>query len=182
MASDLLRQGVVTAERLADGSVSEEDVRVLWQAVEAAVPFPYEYQHSLEYALSATLGPSESVNGVTAAAYAAIAVAYVATGDESYTEAFVAAKEGEQREQLRLLRDIIGNPFRPVTVDSAWLTSTVVALANGIYAERAFDRLPILADTLMDAGCDNDDVLNHCRGDDPHVRGCWVVDLLTGRS
>jgi hypothetical protein len=81
-----------------------------------------------------------------------------------------------------LLRDIFGNPFRPVSVEPSWLTSTVVALAEGIYQERAFDRLPILADALMDAGCDNADVLGHCRGDGPHVRGCWVVDMLTGRT
>jgi hypothetical protein len=54
----------------------------------------------------------------------------------------------------------------------------VVALARGIYADRAFDRLPILADALQDAGCENTDLLAHCRGEGPHVRGCWVVDLL----
>lgn len=80
------------------------------------------------------------------------------------------------------IRDLFGNPYRPVAVEPSWLTSTVVALANGIYEERAFDRMPILADALQDAGCDNDDVLTHCRGDSPHVRGCWVVDLLTGRA
>lgn len=82
-----------------------------------------------------------------------------------------------------LFRDVFGNPFRPVELDPSWLTSTVVALAEGIYAEKAFDRMPILADALQDAGCDSDALLNHCR--DPlaaHVRGCWAVDLLTGRS
>ncbi|HUR53245.1 MAG TPA: hypothetical protein VMZ71_03895 [Gemmataceae bacterium] len=81
-----------------------------------------------------------------------------------------------------VIRDIFGNPFRSVAVDPKRLTSTVVAQAEGIYAERAFDRMPILADALQDAGCDNDDVLNHCRGDGPHARGCWVVDLLTRRE
>jgi hypothetical protein len=82
----------------------------------------------------------------------------------------------------RLFHDIIPNPFRPVQPDPAWLTSDVLALARGIYEERAFDRMPILADALQDAGCDNDDVLNHCRGSGPHVRGCWVVDLLLGKQ
>jgi hypothetical protein len=81
-----------------------------------------------------------------------------------------------------LLRDVIGNPFRPVTVDPAWLMSTVRALAAVIYADRAFDRLPILADAIEDAGCDSADILAHCRGDGPHVRGCWVVDLLLGKE
>jgi hypothetical protein len=84
--------------------------------------------------------------------------------------------------QAQLLRDVIGNPFRPVALDPRWLTSTVVALAAGIYADRAFDRLPILADALEDAGCDSADILAHCRSDGPHARGCWVVDLVLGKS
>ncbi len=81
-----------------------------------------------------------------------------------------------------LLRCIFGNPFRPVAVDPQWLTSTVTQLAQGIYDDRAFDRLPILADALQDAGCDNADVLNHCRDNGPHARGCWVVDLVLGKA
>lgn len=87
----------------------------------------------------------------------------------------------EQRAQCNILRDIFGNPFRPVTLDAAWLAwnnGTVVKLAQAIYDERAFDHLPILADALEDAGCHHEDILTHCRGTGPHVRGCWVVDLL----
>jgi hypothetical protein len=83
---------------------------------------------------------------------------------------------------VALLRDIFGNPFRPVAVDPSWRTSAAVALADGIYADRAFDRLPVLADALEDAGCDSGDVLAHCRSGGPHVRGCWAVDLLLGKS
>jgi hypothetical protein len=75
-----------------------------------------------------------------------------------------------------------GNPVCPMAVDPAWLTSTVVSLAQGIYDDRAFDRLPILADALQDAGCEDPDVLGHCRSDGPHVRGCWVVDLVLGKA
>jgi hypothetical protein len=82
----------------------------------------------------------------------------------------------------RLVRCILGNPFRPATLDPNWKTSTVLALARGIYDERAFDRLPILADALQDAGCDNEEMLSHCRGDGPHARGCWVVDLVLGKA
>jgi hypothetical protein len=77
-----------------------------------------------------------------------------------------------------LLADIFANPFRPITLDSSWLTSTVVALATGIYNDRAFDRMPILADALQDAGCENEEILNHCRGEGPHVLGCWLLDLI----
>jgi hypothetical protein len=80
------------------------------------------------------------------------------------------------------LRCIFGNPFRPVAVDPSWFTSDVLALAEGIYQEKAFDRMPILADALQDAGCDSDELLNHCRGDGPHVRGCWALDLVLGKS
>ncbi len=91
-------------------------------------------------------------------------------------------KERERVYQSVLFREIIGNPFRPATINPAWLTSTVIALANGIYEEKAFDRMPILADALQDAGCDNDEILQHCRGEGVHVRGCWVLDLVTGRK
>jgi hypothetical protein len=81
-----------------------------------------------------------------------------------------------------IIHCIFGNPFRPVAFDPAWRTETVVALATAIYAERAFDRMPILADALQEVGCDNDDILTHCRGDSPHARGCWVVDLVLSKS
>lgn len=75
-----------------------------------------------------------------------------------------------------------GDPACCVCVQHQWLTSTVVALAQGIRDENAFDRMPILADALQDAGCENADILDHCRGAGPHVRGCWVVDLLLCKS
>ena len=81
-----------------------------------------------------------------------------------------------------VLYEIFGNPFRPVTIDPAWLTATVVSLATAIYVERAFDRMPILADALEDAGCDNADILNHCRQPGEHVRGCWLLDILLAKE
>jgi hypothetical protein len=87
--------------------------------------------------------------------------------------------------QVQLLRDIFGNPFRLADISSSlvsWNDGTVVKLGQAIYADRAFDRLPILADALEDAGCDNADILVHCRGPGPHVRGCWVVDLILGKA
>jgi hypothetical protein len=63
-----------------------------------------------------------------------------------------------------------------------WNESTVTELAQAIYTDRAFDRLPILADALEEAGCTDAAILEHCRGPGPHVRGCWVVDLLLGKE
>jgi hypothetical protein len=80
-----------------------------------------------------------------------------------------------------IVREVFGNPFRSVSIDPSWLTSTVLTLAQGIYADRIFDRLPALADALQDAGCKNEDILNHCRQPGVHVWGCWAVDLLLGK-
>src|SRR5262249_19732568 len=82
-----------------------------------------------------------------------------------------------------LVRDLIGNPFRPPNaLNPAWRTPDVLGLARSAYYERAFDRLPILGDALEDAGCTDAVILDHCRGPGPHVRGCWVVDLILGKS
>jgi hypothetical protein len=81
---------------------------------------------------------------------------------------------------LGLIRDIF--PFHPITLSPSWLTSTVVSLAQQMYDSRDFSAMPILADALQDASCDNETILTHCRGAGPHVRGCFVIDLLTGRE
>jgi len=81
-----------------------------------------------------------------------------------------------------VFRDVFGNPFRPAAIDQSWVSSTVTALAQAIYEDRAFDRLPILADALEDAGCTDTDILAHCRAGGKHARGCWVVDLLLNRE
>jgi hypothetical protein len=83
--------------------------------------------------------------------------------------------------EVRVFRDIAGNPFRRTRMDPAWLawgSGTVLRLALRIHEERAFDCLPILADALEDAGCADEEILSHCRGPSPHVRGCWVIDGL----
>ncbi|HEV3439785.1 MAG TPA: hypothetical protein VG122_20635 [Gemmata sp.] len=79
------------------------------------------------------------------------------------------------------ISDIFGNPFHPVSIDQSWLTPTVLALAQQMYDSRDFSAMPILADALQDADCDNEDVLNHCRQLGEHIRGCFVVDLLLGK-
>ncbi|WP_315854118.1 hypothetical protein [Gemmata palustris] len=79
-------------------------------------------------------------------------------------------------------RDVLGNPFRSVAVDPSWLTTNVLTLAAQVYASRDFSAMPILADALQDAGCNSAEILDHCRAPGPHVRGCWVVDLLLGKT
>jgi hypothetical protein len=110
----------------------------------------------------------------------------VALGDE------IASDERYETEcgvLSNLLRCIIGNPFRPVTVSPAWQTPQVIALAQAGYEHRDLPsghldptRLAILADALEDAGCTDQTILNHLRGPGPHVRGCWAVDLILGKQ
>jgi hypothetical protein len=90
-------------------------------------------------------------------------------------------KDTEDAGQAALIREILGNPFQPAFAEPEWLTSTVLALVRGIHEELAFDRMPILADALQDAGCEDSYILDHCRNAGPHTRGCWVVDLLLGK-
>jgi hypothetical protein len=82
-----------------------------------------------------------------------------------------------------LVLEHFGDIENPVAFDSEWRTSTVVALAQHIHESRDFSTMPILADALQDAVCDNADILSHCRDTNAtHVRGCWVVDMVLGKS
>jgi hypothetical protein len=102
----------------------------------------------------------------------------------AYEEAAAAAGRPDfaalRAVQADRLRDILGNPFRRSRFDARWRTEDVIGLARGIDAGQAFDRLPLLGDALMDAGCNDEIILAHCRSAGPHVRGCWVVELALG--
>jgi hypothetical protein len=121
------------------------------------------------------------VNLEIAAAQSARIAAWVEENRVGQGNRAIAWKK-EMLGQSALLREIFGNPFRPVTVNPSWLTSNVTGIAQAIYDERDFEDLPVLGDALEDAGCDNADILNHCRQPGEHVRGCWVVDLILGKS
>jgi hypothetical protein len=102
-------------------------------------------------------------------------------GAESCLRALAPDTRAELPAQTALFRDVFGNPFRRARVRAEWLTTDVVALARTMYESRDFSAMPILADALQDAGCDNEYVLAHCREfGGVHVRGCWVVDLVLG--
>jgi hypothetical protein len=101
---------------------------------------------------------------------------------EALTAADAADITDEAAAQANLVRDIFGNPFRPVAFSPEWRTHTAVSLARRMYESREFSAMPILADALEDAGCDSEGVLNHCRGPGSHARGCWVVDLILAKE
>jgi hypothetical protein len=95
------------------------------------------------------------------------------------------AARGEQRAQCDLLRDIVGPVLPPPAVEEAWLLGSGGAtpkLAKAIYEEHAFDCLPILADALEEAGCNEAGLLGHLRGGGWHARGCWALDLVLGKE
>jgi hypothetical protein len=124
-----------------------------------------------------------------ASAFSSWAVAWeaqIASGIDSDAEPPHSFRRPEQRHQAGLIRDLFGNPFRPApTIERAtlaWNDGTVVRLATAIYEERAFDRMPVLADALQEAGCEEGEILGHCRQPDTvHVRGCHVLDWLLGK-
>lgn len=155
---------VQVIERYADGAASAEELEGAFEAV----------QRQVEEAVA------EEDFEKASRLVAIRDCAYRTTGRGAWVVRAIADKM--PKESRDLLRDIFGNPFRPVPTYTTWLTPTAASLARAIYAERAWDRLPILADALEEAGCDHPDVLTHCRGDERHVRGCWVIDLLLGRE
>lgn len=140
----------------------------------------------LAAAMGVVRDPIDS-EGVASAVEKAVAWEFAAPrlADKDYSAwraAVQAARLNERGKQRDLVRCVFGNPFRPVAVKPAWLTSPVVGLARAIYEERAFDRLPELADALRGAGCEHAEIQAHCREHPSHVRGCWVVDSILGKS
>ena len=164
-----LREAVEMAERYADGTISQEDMAVVQAEIHAAVE---------------VFGRGEQPTGeVPQEALLTVFHAVWGGGWQTSKSAARCAWESNRKAQAAIVRDLLGPmPFRPVPVDPSWLTSTVLSLAQTIYDERVFDRMPILGDALEEAGCTNQEILAHCRGSGPHVRGCWVVDLLLGKE
>ena len=136
-----------------------------------------------------TLELIESPGDAKGAYHALIEIICAYWEDNYLVEAGNDAWRNARNQHARLVRDIFGNPFRPVPLNPAWRTPTVTAVATAAYEERhlpagtlAPERLAVLADALEDVGCDSADILSHLRGSGPHVRGCWVVDLLLGKE
>jgi hypothetical protein len=176
------------SEMFADGgSVGQElsDAQEMVNDLQRSHPITPVAQ---DYALSAitdTASPYESLPKLVAAECVVQALAMAAAKaaeSAQYDAVHGATVLQEGRAQATLLRCVFGNPFRPVAFADSWRSETAVALASAIYSERAFDRMPILADALEEAGCDHPDVLTHCRGPGPHTRGCWVVDRVLGKE
>ena len=175
VAYEELEQAVDCGERMIDGPVQKAELIAARDAVAWGIGEMCESLNRLSEVIDVILRPQAVDTASAREVIRCVSSIHLlseqdATGREGYPE------------QCEIVRDIFGNPFRPAALEPHWLTATVRDLAGAIYAERAYDRLPILADALEDAGCDDADILAHCRGDGPHVRGCWALDLILGKQ
>lgn len=157
-----------------DGMLSMNDLASAWNAISMATSPVFDRKD-----LGGGAGTSTVGSLIHYGSMAIVAPIWQETQDRKKTD---EAELAERLFQARVIKDIVYNPFRTVPFDSSWRTESVVGLARGIYDDRAFDRLPVLADALEDAGCDDAEVLGHCRGDGFHVRGCWLIDTALGKS
>jgi len=86
------------------------------------------------------------------------------------------------RKAADLFREVVGNPFRPKKDCKSWLTPTVLSIAQQIYDTQDYTGMPILADAMEEAGCDEQSILEHLRINNTHARGCWALDLILGKE
>jgi hypothetical protein len=205
----VLRQAVEFAERDADGLAGVQDMLSVrneiaaWKESVSTLHAAHETtpgESSSVYAASLLVSPSPMRRvrlALDSARHAAAAVRCAADDREAVPrapageeirvartvwQATQAAWIAERAAQVGLLREIVANPFRPLPLDRAWQLEELVYLARQIYEQEAFEWMGELADDLEQAGCTNSDILAHCRGPGPHVRGCFVVDLLLSKS
>jgi hypothetical protein len=198
-----IRVVLEVAERFADGLTEDWELAAARRAAQGIFPRPPNQDTSQVPRLSrwqvlAGLSAHHAISpDVARAAHEAARAAAAALSEQAAAQGHSASDqravdETERAAQAHLLRDIFGGPWRPASVPLpvlAWNGGTVRRIAEGVYQERQLPagtlntaRLAVLADALEDAGCDNAELLGHLREPGPHVRGCWAVDLLLGKS
>lgn len=178
------RGAIEVAERFEGGHATAAELTSARLAAQKADTGPeYGAEREAAWAVTEVLWPDPSLNNIASAITTAIALSQMASSPRSDNQGF---------ELMILWRDIFGNPFRPVVIDPgwrAWNDATVVRLVEVIYAERHLPsghldagRLAILADALEDAGCQDAGILDHCRSEQVHLRGCHVLDAILAKS
>jgi hypothetical protein len=176
LSEDRYRNAVTVAERHADAKASLSEMSVAGNI--ATMPVFTDLDASI-------LAANDTARASAFADLPYAITQVLRRSSEAVSDVSGSGSRGNRRFQVHLLREIIGNPFRPVSIDASWLSwneGMIPSLAQAIYDDRTFDRLPILADALEDAGCTERTILDHCHGPGPHVRGCWVVDLILGKE
>jgi hypothetical protein len=157
------RAAVEIAERFADGLAGPDELRAARLACRGTGDQASWY--------SAATIPENAARNAARSAQVGVA-----------SSTLLGTEATELLAQANLVRDIFSNPFRPLNVDQSLRTADVIELAQVIYDERAFERMPELAEALEAAGCNDPEILGHCRGPGQHVRGCSVIDLVLGRA
>jgi hypothetical protein len=183
------------AERHADGDVPARQMlaaqkrgNVVWQEAFARLEeaHPEEVTHRVEKQPSPEAGRACAIEAALSAAMESPRMAtsayYLAQAAAAGLWRGTRGCPVEAAAQADLLRDIFGNPYRPVGFRGEWRTREAVSLAEGMYASRDFAAMPILGDALEEVGCADEAVLGHCRSSSAHVRGCWVADLILDKS
>jgi hypothetical protein len=178
------RQAVVIGERFADRVASKKNLETALANAKAATRiFQSRFQRVSE--------EDEAFQLAWDAAEAA-RIAQKAVEADVWLAALQVAGNwatSERTGSYLFVREICGNPFHLISLNPGWLTPTVTGLARAAYEERNLPsgeldpvRFAVLADALQDAGCDNEDILAHCRQPGEHWRGCWLLDSITGRK
>lgn len=196
LTDDRCRHALDVSERFADGLASEQELLDACEgATAAAVGIIGGMPVTGSYSAGAHGVPSSGLRAIGLAARAAAEAASRLAPEAALSSTFEAAIERGAAigtawavaalgapARVRLLRELFGNPFRPILAARKWRTENVLAIANGVYADQAFERLPILADALQEVGCDAEELLAHCRSGDDHVLGCWALDAVLGKQ
>jgi hypothetical protein len=181
---DPVRPLVEALAAYVEGHLSREQFRLIQRGVAKELPCAslHSYpMHEDELLAAVERGSIPSPIGVLR--YSAITVDDSLYFDVHYMGAAYGIRGNrfmdEFPAQCAIIRDIFGDPFRPITLSPEWCTDTATLLARQMHASHDFSTMPILADALQDAGCDSEDVLTHCRDANAiHVPGCWVVERI----
>jgi hypothetical protein len=184
LTDDRSKQAVDVLERFAEcrATLQElteagESAREAWQAAPASLPG----------ARQAAEAVCQATSMFRYGSYSAWMVAALWASRRSAEATAKSVPWGiERRVQVGFIHDLFGDPFKPrPAIDPGWLRwndGTVPQLARAIYDQRRWSDMGVLHDSLLDAGCDNEDMLSHAREETIHTRGCWLLDLLLNKG
>jgi hypothetical protein len=188
LTDPLLRQAVEVAERFAEGQASKDELERAYESARglgmgAYTPDAPDHRERTAASMAVQAAHPKAFSAAFAMTAYPVSLAGSYGGSEQERDAVLCG----------LLRCVFGNPFRPSPplppAVLTWNDRTVPRLAEAIYNDRLLpegtldpSRLAILADALLDAGAEDDSLLEHLRSPGPHVRGCFAVNILLGRS
>jgi hypothetical protein len=175
------RRAVETAEAFCDGGAGKAELRAFDRAARSALEALPMVVSPPASALGAAMFACTSQLQWGAGRAAECAVECLTSAATTDAAGRPAAMKRAHQIVRTVMHDVFGNPFRRVAFDPRWRTADTVGVARGIYEDGAFERMPLLCDALMDAGCADDAILSHTRRR-VHVRGCWLIDQVLGKT